>query len=163
PSYGPDQLQKFLQSAATDIDAPGMDNATGAGMLQLPTPPDMVAPVSRALASSGKRGGIVALKSQGSDDSGQVRLREQVFRNGQLIATLQSKFAAAKAPRTFVTGWKSPKKAKGVFKHCSKAIDKAGNTSGTSCAPIALRRTHPQRVLKGAARPTAPCSFRVGR
>ena len=53
--------------------------------------------------------------------------------------TLQSPFAAAKEPTTFVTGWKAPKKAKGVFKHCSKAKDKSGNTSVRDCAPITLR------------------------
>jgi subtilisin family serine protease len=139
PAYGPDQLQKYLQASAKDLDAAGPDNATGAGMLQLPAAPDVVAPVSQALKSSGKRGKIVSLLSRASDDSGQVRVIEQVFRNGRPIATLRTPFAAAKAPRAFVTGWMAPKKARGAFKHCSKATDKSGNTSPTSCAPIALR------------------------
>jgi len=138
-SYGPDQLQKFLLDGAKDMGVGGNDNVTGAGELQLPMPPDRVLPVSKALASSGKRGATVKLKSQASDDSGLVRVREQVFRNGRLIATLQTAYAAAKAPKTFVTGWKSPKKARGTFKHCSRATDRAGNASATTCAPIALR------------------------
>ena len=139
PSFTPDQLQQFLMKSAKDLDPTGADNATGAGLLQLPTPPDQVPPVSKALASSGKRGGIVQLKSQASDDSGDVRVTEQVFRNGRLIATLQTKFASAQAPKTFVTAWKSPKKAKGVFKHCSQATDRAGNKEQKkSCAGVAL-------------------------
>ena len=139
PAYGPDEVQKYLQTSARDLDAPGPDNATGAGMLQLPTPPDLVAPVSQALRSTGARGALVRLLSRASDDSGRVKVREQVFRNGILIATLDSPFAAAKTPKTFSTGWPAPKSAKGVFKHCSKALDKAGNASSTSCAPVVLR------------------------
>jgi subtilisin family serine protease len=139
PAYGPDQLQKYLNDSAKDVGAAGPDDATGVGMLQLPASPDVVAPVARALRSTGKRGKIVRLLSQASDDSGQVRVLEQVFRNGRLVATLRTPFAVTKAPKTFVTGWKSPRNAKGAFKHCSKATDQSGNTSATSCAPIALR------------------------
>jgi subtilisin family serine protease len=139
PSYTPDQLQQYLQQhGATDVAPAGADNATGAGMLQLSTPPDQVPPVSKALASSGKRGGIVPLKSEASDDEGQVKLREQVFRNGRLIATLQTPFRTAKTPRTITTGWKSPKKAKGKFKHCSRPTDKAGNVGPITCAQVEL-------------------------
>ena len=72
PAYGPDQLQQYLQRSALDMAAPGMDNVAGAGELQLPKPPDIVPPTSRALASSGRAGKTVRLLSAIADDEGTV-------------------------------------------------------------------------------------------
>jgi subtilisin family serine protease len=139
PSYTPDQLQQYLVKNAKDLASPGPDNQTGAGELQLPAPPDIVAPTAQALASAGERGKVVKLVSRASDDSGVVKIREQVRRNGQVIATLQSKFVSASGGKIFVTAWKAPKNAKGRYQHCVRATDKAGNSSKDSCARITLK------------------------
>jgi subtilisin family serine protease len=139
PRFTPDQLQSFIVRAARDLGAPGADNATGAGEVQLRTPPDQVAPAGKALPSAGQAGKVVKLLARASDDSGRVRVTEQVKRNGKVIATLRSSFAAAVNSRTFSTSWRAPKNAAGSFQHCVRAADKAGNTSKQTCARVTLR------------------------
>jgi len=136
PTYGPDQLQSFLVRSARDLDVPGIDNATGAGELQLPAAPDRIAPTAKALPGAGQAGKLVKLRSRAADDSGRVRVIEQIKRNGKVIATLRSSFAS---PKTFSTGWKAPNSAAGSFQHCVRATDQAGNASKQSCAKITLR------------------------
>jgi subtilisin family serine protease len=139
PTYGPDQLRTYLVSSAQDLGTPGADNATGAGEVRLPAPPDRVAPQATALPSSGTRGRSVGLVSRAGDDSGRVQVLEQVTRNGRVIATLRSSFAAASGSRMFTTGWRAPGNAAGRFQHCVRAKDRAGNTSERSCARITIR------------------------
>jgi hypothetical protein len=139
PTYGPDQLRAFLAGNARDLGAPGADNASGAGELQLPTPPDRLAPQATALASAGRAGRMVALRSRASDDSGRVQVLEQVMRNGKVIATLRSSVTSASGSMTFATSWRAPKHAGGRFQHCVRARDEAGNTSTLSCAGLTLR------------------------
>ncbi len=140
PKYGPDQLQQYLQKNALDIGAAGMDNITGAGELQLPKPPDVVPPTSRALASSGRAGKTVKLVSAIADNEGAVSVVEQVKRDGQVAKTIRRPGSiVATSPRTVATRWQAPAKPKGTFRHCAVAIDAAGNRSPESCARIVLR------------------------
>jgi subtilisin family serine protease len=140
PAYGPDQLQQYLQRSALDMAAPGMDNVAGAGELQLPKPPDIVPPTSRALASSGRAGKTVRLLSAIADDEGTVSLIEQVKRNGKVAKTIRrASSIVAPSPRTVSTPWQSPDNPKGTFRHCAVAIDSAGNRSRESCATIVLK------------------------
>ena len=140
PAYGPDQLQQYLRANALDLGAPGADNATGAGELRMPKPPDVVAPSAKAMAAAGRRGATVKLVSRVADDSGEVRIVEQVKRNGRVVATLsRSGFVAAPGLTTVTLAWKAPAKAAGSYQHCVRATDRAGNTSAVSCAKVALR------------------------
>ncbi len=139
PAYTADQIQQFLQKSARDIGTPGADNATGAGELQLPKPPDLVAPTSRAIAVTGHAGKMVKLLFSAADDEGTLGVVEQVKRNGHVIATLEKSNIHAASARTFSIGWKSPGKPKGVFQHCVVAEDVAGNKSAVSCAKISLK------------------------
>ena len=56
PNLTPDQLKAYLMQAARDLGDAGVDNVYGAGELQLPKPPDIVAPTISALASKGRKG-----------------------------------------------------------------------------------------------------------
>ena len=56
PAFGPDQVKQYLMRNARDLGAPGLDNVHGAGELQLPKPPDVVAPTATALVSTGSQG-----------------------------------------------------------------------------------------------------------
>ena len=60
----------------------------GAGELQLPKPPDVVAPTAKALVSSGRRGRMLKLRSSVSDDSGEVSVVEQVKLGRKTVATV---------------------------------------------------------------------------
>jgi subtilisin family serine protease len=138
PAYGPGQLQQYLQKSARDVGAPGADNITGAGELQMPTPPDVVKPTGNALASTGNRGKIVKLLFSAADDSGKVDVVDQVKRNGRVVATMR-KSVSATSPKQFWVTWKAPPKPNGSYQHCVVAADAAGNKSAESCARVKLR------------------------
>jgi subtilisin family serine protease len=139
PAFRAAELQAFLLRNARDLGAPGADNATGAGELQLPAPPDRVAPTATAMPSNGNAGAMVILRSRAADESGRVRVIEQIRRNGRVIATLRSPFASAFRPRTFSVGWRASARAVGALQHCVQAEDAAGNKSTRSCAGLTLR------------------------
>ncbi len=140
PAYGPDQLRQFLQRSALDIGSPGADNATGAGELRMPRPPDVVAPSAEALASTGREGRTLMLVSRVSDDRGEVRVVEQVKRNGRVVATIaRNGFIAASGMTRVVSAWKAPANATGSYQHCVRATDRAGNVSPLTCAKVVLK------------------------
>ena len=140
PAYGPDQIKQYLMRYARDLGDAGLDSVHGAGELQLPTPPDVVAPTAKALVSTGRRGTIVKLLATVSDDSGEVSVVEQVKLGPKTVATIKrSVFVAAVGARTVVTRWKVPAKAVGAYRHCIRVSDRAGNASALSCAELVIR------------------------
>jgi subtilisin family serine protease len=156
PAYGPDQLRQALMQSALDAAAPGPDNQTGAGELRMPSVPDFAAPTAKALASTGRPGRIVKLRSRIADDSGEFRVATTVKRNGRVVATMQKGFVKAAGQTTIVIGWKVPSAAKGAYQHCVQAIDRAGNKSAVTCARIRLRSGG--RGRRGRRREPPPAS-----
>jgi subtilisin family serine protease len=138
PAFGPQQLQDYLLRNAADVGTPGVDNATGAGELRLPPPPDVSAPRARALTTRGRLGKTVRLLSTVGDDSGEVRVVVHVKRNGRVVATLQRDFIAAGGSTRIGIAWRAPK-GPGPYRHCVRASDRTGNTSPLSCAQLVLR------------------------
>jgi subtilisin family serine protease len=142
PGFTPAQTAAFLQKNAVDVGAPGIDPQTGAGALHLPNVlkvADTIPPVARALASRGLRGHVIKLLSRVSDDSGQVKIRDQVKQNGHVIKTFTSSgFVSAATPQTGYFSWKVPAHLKGAISHCVRAQDRAGNLSKISCAGVTL-------------------------
>jgi len=140
PAFGPAELQSFLEQNAVDIGAPGPDDLTGAGALRMPNavPVDSTPPKAKALASSGKRSHLVKLLSRVFDDSGEVKIREQVKQNGRVIKTLTGDFVSVAAPHTGFFNWKAPASIKGSIQHCVRVQDAAGNVSPVSCARVTL-------------------------
>ena len=139
PAFGPDQVKQYLMRYARDLGLAGVDSAFGAGELQLPQPPDVVAPSGRALVSSGRRGRTIKLLASVADDSGEVSVVEVVKRGSKTIATIRRDVASATSAKTVATPWKVPKSAAGAYKHCVRVADRAGNTSALSCARLVLR------------------------
>ena len=140
PTFGPDQIKLLLMRSATDLGAPGLDSVYGAGELQLPKPPDVVAPTATALASRGRKGKALKLLSKVSDDSGEASVVELVKLGGKTVARIKgSGFVSASSPRTIALVWKVPTNAKGAYQHCVRAIDRAGNSSPLSCAKVIVR------------------------
>ena len=142
PSFRAAQLQAFLQQkAAVDIGAPGVDDQSGAGALRLPTTltaPDRTRPTARALPSRGKRGHVVKLFSRLFDNSGRLRLRDQVKRNGHVIKTYTTVFMSTPSAETGFVNWPAPAGIKGTITHCVRAQDRAGNVSTVTCAKVTL-------------------------
>jgi len=139
PAYGPAELQQYLVRYAADMAPAGLDNATGAGELTLPKPPDVVAPTATALVSAGRAGRVVKLVSRVEDDSGELRLVAVVKRNGRTIANLKRGFMSASSPTTVSFAWKAPADGSGTYLHCIQAYDRAGNSSAQSCAKVVVK------------------------
>jgi subtilisin family serine protease len=140
PRYSPDQIKAYLMNAAHDLGDSGVDNVYGAGELQLPKPPDVVAPTVAALPSTGRKGGTAKLLTRVADDSGEVAVLEEVKLHGKVVARLkQVWFSAAARGRTVSVAWKVPAGATGLYQHCVRAVDRAGNATSQSCARIALK------------------------
>ncbi len=140
PAFGPDQVKQYLMENARDLGAPGLDSVHGSGELQLPTPPDVAAPTAAALASTGRKGKALKLLSTVSDDSGEVSVIELVKLGSKTVATIKGKgFVSASSPRTIAVVWKVPANAKGPYRHCVRAIDRAGNSSPLSCAQVVVK------------------------
>lgn len=140
PKLTPDQLKAYLMRASRDLGAVGVDTVYGAGELQLPKPPDVVAPTASALASAGRRGRTMRLFSRVSDDSGAVSAVEEIKLGRRTIARLEPMwFASAASPKTVAVAWKVPASAAGAYQHCVRAVDRAGNSSAQSCARIAIK------------------------
>jgi subtilisin family serine protease len=140
PKFGPDQIKDLLMRSARDLGTPGVDNVYGAGELQLPKPPDLVAPTAKALVSTGRRGTMLRLRSTVSDDSGEVSLVEQIKLGRKTVATIKrGGFVSASSPKTVATPWKVPARATGSYQHCVRAVDPAGNSSAASCAKLVVK------------------------
>jgi subtilisin family serine protease len=141
PSFGPDQLKSYLQRNATDLGPAGIDDQTGAGALHLPTTlstTDRTAPRARALASSGLRGHLVKLYSRVFDNSGQLKLREQVKQNGRVIRTFNTGLVSTPRTKTGYVNWPAPPRITGTITHCVRGQDRSGNVSTVSCAKVTL-------------------------
>ncbi len=141
PSFTPAQIQAFLQQSATDLGPAGPDNQTGYGALHLPATvavKDTTAPAAKALASAGRRGHVVKLLSRTSDDSGQVKIRDQVKQDGRVIKTFTTGFVSAATAQTRYVSWTAPATIKGSIQHCVRGQDRAGNLSAVSCAKVTL-------------------------
>jgi subtilisin family serine protease len=139
PAFGPQEVRAFLVRSAADIGEPGVDNATGAGELRLGEPPDLAAPTAKAVPSTGKRGRTVKLVFTVAEDSGEVRVVTKVKRNGRVVATLERTLSGVLSAKRHSVAWKAPATAGGVYQHCVRATDRAGNASPVSCAKVVLR------------------------
>ena len=141
PKLSPDGVRDYLLRNARDLGAPGPDSTYGAGELQLPKPPDIVAPSARALASTGRRGKTARLLASVSDDSGAVSVVVYVKRGSATVATIRrAGFVRAAPSKTVATAWAVPAKAaNGSYRHCVRVTDRSGNASSLSCATLVLR------------------------
>ena len=119
-------------NAARDLGAPGVDSVYGAGELQLPKPPDVVAPTVTALAGKGRKGRTMKLLSRVSDDSGEVGVLEEVKLRGKVVARFKTGLVhlrlARKDRRDRVEGARRPRRGR------------TSTASGRSIAPGTGRR-----------------------
>jgi hypothetical protein len=102
--------------------------------------PDKKAPTSRAVVSTGKRGRSAQLRFKIYDDRGVAKALIKVKRNGRVVGTPSTGFGPVESGSTYFLNWKvPPKAAKGTYSFCVTAVDRAGNGSAQSCAPLALK------------------------
>jgi hypothetical protein len=105
-----------------------------------PEPPDDAhAPRVHALAATGGFGKQIGLRFTVADDSGTARILLTVRAPGVVLRRMQPPTylpAAAEFPLTAT--WRAPATARRGLHFCVQAVDRAGNRSRRSCAPIRL-------------------------
>ena len=139
PNLNPDQLKAYLMRAARDLGDAGVDNVYGAGELQLPKPPDIVAPTISALASKGRKGRAIRLLSRVSDDSGEVSVVEEIKLGRKVVARLKPVwFSAAARSKTVAVAWKAPA-------NCDRCLSALRPRESTGPA------TRAQRAVRGSS------------
>jgi hypothetical protein len=101
---------------------------------------DTVAPVVKALASSGKRGQVARLRYRVSDDSGRSREDVTVLRGKRRLATIRGRLDLAdKETLFYFVRWRVPRSTRrGTLRFCVRGVDAAGNRSKESCAALRI-------------------------
>ena len=115
------------------------------GRAALPKPPDVVAPTATALVSMGRKGKALKLLATVSDDRRGQRDRARQARQQDGRDDQGEGLRSASSPRTIAVVWKVPVNAKGAYRHCVRAIDRATE-------PGELRESRPQ--IAGGGRVT---------
>ncbi|MBD0317893.1 MAG: S8 family serine peptidase [Thermoleophilia bacterium] len=127
-----------LRAVVTATNVGGSTSAVSAATAVVSRPPDVRAPVVRALTSSGRHGRRVRLSYRVSDASGRTRERLRVFRGKRIVRTLATRLSTRVAGRTYHVLWRAPRRPIRL-RFCVKAWDEAGNASARSCAPLRIR------------------------
>jgi len=100
-------------------------------------------PTAAARRASGRLGKLVALAYTLGDDTGEARAEVTVYRGTTKIATFAQDFIAVTDATPASVSWRAPKKLpkkhRPTFRFCVNATDRAGSSSGQSCAAITLR------------------------
>jgi subtilisin family serine protease len=143
PSYTPAQVEDLVKANAIDLGDAGPDTLFGWGRLELrPVPTDTTRPVTRAYATSVKRGGVAALPYKVIDNgfsAGPAKVTI-VLRNsaGKVVKTLGP---AAGKPMCVLLNWKFRCwLARGTYRFTVKAVDAAGlRASSVGSAKLAVK------------------------
>jgi hypothetical protein len=102
-------------------------------------PRDEVAPIVKALPSSGRRGRVAKVRYAVFDESGRAREEITIRRGRRVLATRRTVLGARGAATIRVATWRVPKNVGGPLRFCVRAWDEAGNGSAPSCARLTLR------------------------
>ncbi len=104
----------------------------------VPRGADRVAPVVKALPSSGSPGSSIRLRYTVSDNSGKTSDTIVVYRRGTVLAKGTTKLGPAVKGKMYSIGWKAPADVSPPLRFCVQSEDAAGNESKVSCASIRL-------------------------
>src|SRR5262249_45442 len=98
-------------------------------------PNDRVAPVVKALSSSGAAGAPVRLRYRVADASARTRETATVYRGSARMAVIRGRWHALQAhPPLYLLTWAHP--TPGAFRLCVSSQDLPGNRSKPRCAPL---------------------------
>jgi hypothetical protein len=101
---------------------------------------DKKKPTARALLTSAKRGAVAKLRFKIYDDHGIAKAITTVKRGTTVIGRASTGYGPVVSGSVYYVGWRVPTKAaKGKYTFCVTAVDRAGNKSARSCAPVALK------------------------
>ncbi len=83
-------------------------------------------PVVRALTSSGKKGTLVGLRFQVSDDGGRTRELIQVYGGGKLVKTILTSTTESRPGVVYSFKWRVPRTIRGAVRFCVRAWTRPG-------------------------------------
>jgi hypothetical protein len=87
-----------------------------------------------------KRGAVAKIRFKIYDDQGVARALTTVKRGSTVVGTASTGFSPVASGSIYYVGWHVlAKAAKGNYWFCVVAVDRVGNKSAQSCAPLALR------------------------
>jgi uncharacterized repeat protein (TIGR01451 family) len=140
---GQGELNPADNTVAIALNSPSSSNDAPIGLNGDGTPTkkqDKKAPTALALASTGKRGRAAQLRFKVYDNNGVAKVTSTVKRNGTPMATSSTGYGPVAYGSVYFLDWKVPANvAKGNYSFCVVAVDRAGNKSAQTCAPLALR------------------------
>ena len=100
---------------------------------------DKVRPTVAALSSRATHGTRAALRFKVYDDRGVARVTGTIKNGARVLATLKTGFGPVVDKSVYYLSWNVPATVTGNLAFCVVAADRAGNTSKSSCAPLAVR------------------------
>jgi hypothetical protein len=101
---------------------------------------DKKKPTAQALLTSGKRGTVAKLRFKIYDDQGVAKATTTIKRGTKVVGTAGTGYGPVAYGSVYYVGWHVPAKApKGTYWFCVTAVDRAGNKSAQSCAPLSLK------------------------
>jgi hypothetical protein len=111
--------------------------AAGAGLAAAAPVADTERPRVRALPSTARVGKPVRLLALASDDSGAFSLGGSVFRGTRNLFSVRSHYIRQdKRPLHYYLQFSRPRLARGTYRFCLRALDRAGHQSGISCSTL---------------------------
>lgn len=97
-------------------------------------------PTAEAIYTPAKRGTVAKLRFKIYDDQGVAKALTIVKRGSTVVGTASTGYGPVASGSTYYVGWHVPANAaKGNYWFCVVAVDRAGNKSAQSCAPLALK------------------------
>ena len=97
-------------------------------------------PTAAALYTPAKRGTVAKLRFKIYDDQGVAKALTIVKRGSTVVGSAQTGYGPVASGSVYYVGWHVPANAaKGNYWFCVTAVDRAGNKSAQSCAPLALK------------------------
>ncbi|MFL5955435.1 MAG: hypothetical protein ACJ76I_15145 [Gaiellaceae bacterium] len=97
-------------------------------------------PTASALASAGTRGHVARLRFKIYDDTGIARALTTIKRGSTIAGKTSTGFGPVEYGSIYFTSWRVPAKtAKGKYTFCVVALDRSGNKSAQSCAPLTVK------------------------
>ena len=102
-------------------------------------PADGRAPIDEAIRSTGVRGRIARLHYFAADGRGETSDTIRVLRGNRQLRRIVTRLEDTNPFFRYSVGWRVPKKVRGKLRFCVSSVDRAGNRSNVSCAPLTIR------------------------
>ncbi len=110
-----------------------------AGTPALVPGPDTRPPVDTAVKSSAVHGKRTGLPYWAEDGRGETADTLRIYRGANVVKTIQYRLSDTNPFFRYTAAWQVPKKARGKYRFCVSSVDRAGNKSNVSCAPLTIK------------------------